>query len=426
MAIAHLTWTPGGGVEQDVKYRRFGDESFTLHSTVGTSVTSADISGLDDNAVYEFEIVNRCFSDLETPSSVVEGADVTCPGLSVEQAALSLTVSFTHLGGDITSYTVEVYEMPGETFVTSEDVVSFPSPVEVTFTGLTSGVYYKIKVIPKIASAFENDTCEIEERTLECSEGYTLAPDGSYCYLIEETAADPPTGGTPESTVAATATAYSTVGSYIYDPGYSSNGVGTWTQIPLINTFWVNGPGTGADNTTTDGPLNRCGLWTTSALSNQDIGFSVCLDLPATSVYYIGLGGDNKCRFTVDGVVVVDQDITAVGTNTGWGAGATFKIWHIYPVTLSAGPHIIELIGHNNSGVAALGAEIYQNTDAEIMAATSYTGTGLNLIFSTKDYIGQPVQLGSDDLGYTCPTGYSLAACVEPVVCRRILTELPS
>jgi hypothetical protein len=135
------------------------------------------------------------------------------------------------------------------------------------------------------------------------------------------------------------------------------------------------------------------------------------------------IGGDNKCRIVIDGNVVVDQDISAVGTSTGWGASATFKIWHIYPVSLSAGPHIIELLGHNNSSFAALGAEVYNNTAAEIMAATSYAA--LNLVFSTKDYRGQPVQLGSNALGYVCPSGYALAACEEPVVCRRILTALP-
>ena len=420
MAVAHLTWTPGGGVEQDVQYRRLGEESYIVFSTVGGSVTSADIGGLDDNTVYEFQIVNRCFSDLQTGSTSVYGADVTCPSLSVaEQTALSLTVSFTHLGGDISSYGVELYELPGETFVSSDDILSFPSPVEYTFTGLTSGVYYRIKVIPKIASAFENDACLIEERTLECSEGYTLAPDGSYCYLIEETAADPPTGGEPANTVASPYSSYGIFGTYIYDPGYNDHGVGTSTQVPTSNSFWIN-----SGSTTTDSPINRCGLWTEGTpLDNQDIGFAVCLDLPETKVYYIGMGGDNKCRFTIDGVVVVDQNVSELAAHYGADAQITFRIWHVYPVTLSAGPHIIELIGHNDSSAATLGAEIYNNTPSEIAAATSYDD--LDLIFSTKDYIGQPVQLGSDDLGYTCPTGYSLAACEEPVVCRRILTELP-
>jgi len=96
----------------------------------------------------------------------------------------------------------------------------------------------------------------------------------------------------------------------------------------------------------------------------------------------------------------------------------------VYPVTLSSGPHIIELIGHNDSSSAALGAEIYDNTAAQLISATSYSD--LTLIFSTKDYRGQPVQLSTDGLGYTCPSGYSLAACQDPYVCRKILTATPT
>jgi hypothetical protein len=425
MATAHLTWTVGGGLQQDVKYRKEGEVSFTLYQTVAGSVTEIDIPGLDENEVYEFVVVNKCGFGQEISSAAIGAAFVTCPALSVEQLALDLIVSFDELGGDIDLYTVRCYELPGETLVGEFPYIATGSgTVPIQFAGLTPDTYYKIRVIPSIDGVYENATCEIEERTLGCSGGYTLAPDGSYCYLIEETAADAPTGGTPESTVAATEDVYSSVGSYIYDPGYATTGVGTWTQIPLSNGFWVNGPGDGGNHTTTDGPLNRSGLWTTSELSNQDIGFAVCIDLTDSSTYYIGIGGDNKCRIMIDGAVIVDQDVAAIGAATTWSSAATFKIWHIYPVTLSAGPHTIELIGHNDGGAAALGAEIYHNTDAEIMAATSYVD--LNLIFSTKDYRGQPVQLGSDDLGYTCPTGYSLATCEEPVVCRRILTTLPT
>jgi hypothetical protein len=254
---------------------------------------------------------------------------------------------------------------------------------------------------------------------LGCGSGYSLAPDGSYCYQIDEVAATPPTGGTPDTAVAANYTSYSSYGTYIYDAGFNVDGTGTSTQISSSNPFWIN-----PLENTTDGPLNRAGLWATSALSNQDVGFSVCLNLPETKVYYIGIAGDNRCRIVIDGVVRVDQDVSALSTQYSADAQITFKVWHVYPVTLAAGPHIIELIGHNDDGAASLGAEIYNNTAAELATATNYSA--LNLIFSTKDYIGQPIQLGSDGLGYTCPSGYSLAACEDPVVCRRILTTLPS
>jgi hypothetical protein len=419
MATAHLTWTPASGLSQDVKYKKAGDVSYTLFANVSSATNLADITGLDDNTVYEFVITNKCVFDLETSTPVGEGALVTCPSLTVEQTALSLEVSFSDLGDDISWYELEIYEMPAETLVDTH-TISTPTPsMSWTFTGLTSDTYYKIKAIPKIGSSFENTTCSITERTLGCSEGYTLAPDGSYCYLIDEIAATPPAGGTPENTVVAVHNSYSTYGTYIYHPGFATNGTGVSDQITSSNAFWINGPAN-----TSSGPLNRCGLWTDTELANQDIGFAVCLDLPESKVYYIGVGGDNRCRIIIDGSVIVDQDVSALATQYGADAQIAFKVWHVYPVSLAAGPHIIELIGHNDSSSAALGAEVYNNTDAELIAATSYDD--LDLIFSTKDYIGEPVQLSTDGLGYTCPSGYSLAACEDPYVCRLIYTELPS
>lgn len=424
MAIAHLEWTPGGGVNQEVRYKKQSDVSYTLYDTVSSGTNSIDIPDLDPNTLYEFYVINKCVFDFESASEVVDGALVECPSLSIEQSTLSLTVDFTHLGGDIDSYTVEIYEMPSETLINSEDVGSPSGSISVTFDSLIDNTYYKIKVIPKVGDEFENDDCTITQRTLGCGGGYTLAPDGSYCYIVDEVDPDPPTGGTPEDTQAATNNVYSALGSFIYDFGFNSNGTGTANRIDLSNTFWVNGPGDGGNHTTTDGPLNRCGLWSTTTLNNQDIGFSVCISLDASSTYYIGIAGDNNCKIVIDSTVIVDQDVTAVAAQIGFGAASTFKAWHIFPVTLSSGPHIIELIGHNEDGVASMGAEIYHNTPTELQTATSYAD--LDLIFSTKDYIGQPVQLGSDSLGYTCPSGYSLAACVDPLKCRRITTALPS
>lgn len=418
MATAHLTWTPATGLNQDIKYKKTGEGSYTLHSNVPISTTTVDITGLDANTVYEFLVVNKCSFGFETATPVAQNAVVTCPALSVSQTAVSLIVTFSDLGGDISEYVVEIYEMPADTFVATGTISPTPS-MSWTFDSLSSNTYYKIKVIPKIGSDYQNTTCSVTERTLGCGTGYTLAPDASYCYKIEEVAAIPPTGGTPENSVASTYSSYSSYGTYIYDPGFNTDGTGTSTQISPSNPFWIN-----PSENTTDGPLNRAGLWATSELSDQDVGFSVCLDLPETKVYYIGVAGDNRCRIVIDGVVWVDQNVSALATQYGADAQIAFKVWHVYPVTLSAGPHIIELIGHNDSSDAAMGAEIYNNTAAELATATSYSG--LNVVFSTKDYRGQPIQLGSDGVGYTCPSGYSLAACEEPAVCRRILTALPS
>jgi hypothetical protein len=424
MATAHLTWTPSTGLQQEVQYKKASDASFTVYQTVSSSTNTIDIPGLDPNTVYEFLILNQCVYGLQTPSSTEEAALITCPTITVEQGGTSLSVSVTDLDGEVDSFQYELRLAADNSLVTAgSGSVPATNPVAV-FEGLDPNTYYIIKVIPKIGTSFENDTCSVTQRTLGCAEDYTMAPDGSYCYKIEETDPTPPSGGTPDTAAEANNDVYSTLGSFIYDFGFNVNGTGTTTRISLSNPFWVNGPGDGGNHTLTDGPLNRCGLWTTTTLNDQDIGFSVCINLPETKVYYIGIAGDNSCKIVIDGTVVVNQDPTAVATQFGYGLASTFKAWHIYPFTLSSGPHTIELIGHNDDGDAAMGAEIYNNTAAEIAAATSYTD--LNLVFSTKDYIGQPVQLGSDSLGYTCPSGYSLAACTEPYVCRRILTALPT
>lgn len=250
-----------------------------------------------------------------------------------------------------------------------------------------------------------------------CPVGYELAPDETYCFYEETTEATPPTAG--ENSVSATEDVYTSCGSYIYDPGYATNGTGTSAIISLANPFWINGNGDCGNHTLTDGPLNRSGLWSTTELSNQDIGFSVCIDIMTAATYYIGIGCDNYGIIKLDGVTVVSQSAAALDIQYSVG-GAPFKIWHIYPVELTAGNHVLEMIGHNVSGAAGFGCEVYANTPAEIAAATAYAQ--LNLIFSSKDYIGQPIVLGTDGIGFSCPTGYSLKTCESPYVCSRIIT----
>ncbi len=254
-----------------------------------------------------------------------------------------------------------------------------------------------------------------------CPIGWTLSDDRSYCYQVNTTVATAPTS--PSTAAHSTNTAYGNYGTLIYDPGYAVNGTGTSTLINYSNIFWQN---TGAN--LTDSPLNRNGLWATVTTTNQDIGFSVCLNVPATKTYYIGMGCDNWSKIRVDGATIVDQDPVAMAAYLnshgypGVGIDVTFKFWHIYPVMLNAGLRVIELVGHNDTGPAAMGAEIYDATSAEIQAATSYGALGSKLLFSTKDYFGHAIQLGSGGVGYSCPSGYSLVLCDGPAYCKQVLT----
>lgn len=251
-----------------------------------------------------------------------------------------------------------------------------------------------------------------------CPPGYEMAADGSFCFYEEIVSATPPLAG--ENTVAKSFNNYSVLGSWIYDPGYNVNGTGSSSQISLANSFWKNGVGDGSPGNTIDGPLNRSGLWATTATADQTIGFSVCLDIPEEKTYYIAMGTDNLGIVKLDGVEIIHQDPVLLGVQYSFDAQVTFKAWHIYPVAINVGPRVLELIGYNESSIAAMGMEIYNNTAAEIAAATSYDD--LNVIFSSKDYVGQPVVLGSNNIGYSCPSGFSLRQCASPFDCVRLLT----
>lgn len=250
-----------------------------------------------------------------------------------------------------------------------------------------------------------------------CPLGYELSSDSTYCFKEEITAVIPPSN--PEITIEKNGIPYSTCGSYIFIPGYSIAGTGTASQISLANPFWKNGAGACVDATTTDGPLNRCGLWATTTTSDQTIGFSRCIDVATTKIYYIGIACDNKATISLDGTIIVSQNETAVNAQFGI-TGACFKVWSIFPVVITAGSHVIELKGYNVSSAAALGAEIYDNLASEIAAATTYGD--LNLVFSTKDYIGMPVEIGSGGIGYSCadPDAY-VSYCDSPIVCKRLI-----
>lgn len=272
-----------------------------------------------------------------------------------------------------------------------------------------------------------------------CPNGYTLAEDASSCIIMDEVAATPPSGS--ENAVAVSGPnnfSYGIFGTLIFDPGYNINGTGSFTQIPYSNSFWVNGPGYPSfpSVSNTAGPLNRAGVWSPTVAAPQTVGFSVCVTIVTPGIYYVGLGCDDFGQISVDGTTILSQDRAALKTyiqanGYTYPVGLdpnqiTFNFWYAYPVSLTAGTHVIEIIGNNTAGViaesASIGCEVYNLTATEMAAATSYAAMGAGLVFSSKDFIGMPIQLGSGGIGYTCPSGYSLKYCDSPPSCVRILT----
>lgn len=144
-------------------------------------------------------------------------------------------------------------------------------------------------------------------------------------------------------------------------------------------------------------PLSRTSIWTCMGNTggrqplNTPVRFATTITVPATKTYYVGISADNEGSFYLDGQLIVHL------VNSG---GTVFNYWEVYPVNITQGTHTIIMQGVNYSGPAAMGCEIYNNTAAEINAATSYSN--LNMVYTTRDAVGQNLGIGT----LTCSSGY--------------------
>lgn len=258
----------------------------------------------------------------------------------------------------------------------------------------------------------------------QCQPGWVLTNDGNVCQFTQTQAAIPPTDDSSPGTIAKVDNIqWNTGGARVFDPGYGSNGSGVVAATLLVPHFWINGtlPFNGAgDRNATDGRMNATAIWDLAGVSdgspfNEYIGCVRKVTLTEAATYYVGMAGDNAIRIIINGVTVVD----AININSG----ANWNFWNIYPVDLIVGDNYIEMFGMNQSSAAGFGAEIYNNTLAELEAATS--PSDLNIIFSTASLVGEPFDLGITQ-GYSCPSGWSLDPNGGSPICVLISNESPS
>jgi hypothetical protein len=249
-------------------------------------------------------------------------------------------------------------------------------------------------------------------KTVTCPDGYTLSNDKSYCYSVITTT---PTEGTPLTVNNRTHSAYSNYGARIYQiNGYNNAGAPLAGFTPTIVTtrpLWGN-----SLSNNSDGRLNNVGVWAVNncTLNNfqpitEWIGFAATVTIPEKKIYYIGIAGDNQIRFKVNNLTIVEQQSISDSQN--------FKYWHIYPVYLQDGPNFIELECRDDGSISAsFGAEIYNNTEAELIAAT--LESDLTRVFSTKDYFCNHITVGTN-YGYSCPDGYTIDTTGTPICKKR-------
>lgn len=232
-----------------------------------------------------------------------------------------------------------------------------------------------------------------------CPTGYQLSP-GGFCYTTYQN----PAACANFWLVPATNGAYSNYGTRFFAPGFTPDGSGYVADSIKNGIFWWNNA-----QSVYDGPLNRCGVWTSGAPgTGKWIGVSRKIYFPESKTYYFGMGGDNFSKLKIDGQTVVQ--FAMHGTNLGINNQyyeVHFKYWNVYPVFLGAGAHIIEMSGNNDGSVASFGCEVYNNTISEIKGASSEGN--LNILFTTKSLRNTAYTNFIDGGGCaTCPVGYAL------------------
>jgi hypothetical protein len=218
-------------------------------------------------------------------------------------------------------------------------------------------------------------------------------------------------------------------------------GVGTTLTIqatsPAGNQVFSNSP-----STTTKGRLNVAGLWATGYGVNEWLTVEFCINIASTKTYIFAIAGDNQIRASITSTTfnggVTDLNLVNLwgatnpsGTATNSNAVRTFTIWHMFPITLPAGNHIIKLAGYDFSPyvAASFAAEIYdipvgnvgdvwptQQTMHAFLQSTSVTTTDLEpfLAFTTRDLIQTPpllIAAPGETITWSCNPGEILDFC---------------
>lgn len=140
------------------------------------------------------------------------------------------------------------------------------------------------------------------------------------------------------------------------------------------------------------GRLNIAGIWlctnNTSHTSlyhweprEEDISIETCVDIPATGWYYFGYAADDYLRISVDGIQAFSLT-SNIADN--------YLTWYVESLHLTAGKHKLRITFKNMSGHASAAVEIYNASRANILASNI---TPANILFSTRNLVGQQVQI---------------------------------
>lgn len=283
-----------------------------------------------------------------------------------------------------------------------------------------------------------------------CPEGYTLNADTGYCEQITSTPAvinnpialeksldsplaciwgaviypDITTLPKPITSDPLVGVPTSPAGSGIY-PYFSYPQLRDATLAPLLQTGIISPTPT---NSTWGwaffptpippfpGRLNAAGVWPAGYPQDTVWGIDMCVSIPATQTYIIGVAADDAFRLYLNNQLIVDT------FNTGFN----FNCWYMFPITLVAGNNTFKLEAIDAGVNRAAAFEIYNASFAQLQAVANPGALIPYIVYTTANLVGQNITSGVNT-GYSCGNGCQINLCNNPVTCecRSIVEPLP-
>lgn len=166
------------------------------------------------------------------------------------------------------------------------------------------------------------------------------------------------------------------LGTVIYDVGYDNEGNGPNTQISTDNTFWTNNNPPAA--TGSERVMNLIGVKTFNGVGNYNWNIIASIYSDVAKTIYVGVSSSSSAGQPI--LYLNNEQIIAFANNQR-------EYFHIYPINIEAGTNLFQLsMDGANNNFDGFALEIYDNTAAEIQAATQ--ASDLNILFTTEGFTG--------------------------------------
>lgn len=144
---ATIPWTVDNTTGNQYYKLRYRQSGTTVWNMVTTSGTTATVSGLAINTLYDFQVVN--VNGGENPASAVsQSINITDPYPLFFPTNTNVYVEFQNLSEDIDTYTVTIAPFSSPGTILDTQVLSPADPVSCTFADLQSLTQYVITITP--------------------------------------------------------------------------------------------------------------------------------------------------------------------------------------------------------------------------------------------------------------------------------------